>query len=54
VTPPLGLLARLAADDLDGARRLLAANEILGLAARVDGRVDELGAGISFGECHLG
>jgi len=48
VRAALGLLERPAVDDLDGAGRLLAADEVLGPASRVDGGVDELGARIGF------
>jgi hypothetical protein len=48
VDATLGLLERPAVDDLDGAGRLLAADEVLGPAACVDGGVDELGARIGF------
>ena len=46
VHAPLGLLARLAVDDLDRAGGLLAPNQILGPAARVESGVDQFGAGI--------
>ena len=39
-------LARLAAENLDGSGGLLAPDQIFGLAARVDCRIDELGARI--------
>jgi hypothetical protein len=52
VGAPPGLLEGPAVDDLDGAGRLLAADEVLGPAARVDGGVDELGARIGFRKPH--
>jgi hypothetical protein len=47
-----GAAAALASEDLDGARRLLAADEVLGPAPPVQRRVDQLGSGVGFVEHH--
>jgi len=52
VGAPRGPPAALAVDDLDGPEGDLAANEILRPATGVDGRVDQFGPGIGFGQGH--
>ena len=52
VDAPLRLLARLAADDLDGAGGLLAPDQVLGPAASVEGRIDQLGASVGLAHAH--
>jgi hypothetical protein len=47
-----GAAAALAAQDLDGAGRLLAPDEVLGPAPLVDGRVEQLGPGVGFVVTH--
>jgi len=47
-----GLAAWAAVDDFDAAGRLFAADEVFRPATSVDSGVDELGAGVGFGEGH--
>jgi len=48
VDPTACPLARRAADELDRAGGLLALDQILGPATRVEGWIDEFGAGVGF------
>jgi hypothetical protein len=48
----LGPAPRLPLDDLDRPRRLLAPDEVLGPAARMERRVDQLGPSVGFPEGH--
>jgi hypothetical protein len=52
INTPTGTPARAAVNDLDGAGRLLAADQILGPASRVKGRVDELRPSVGLAERH--
>ena len=50
VSPPARTSTRLAGDDLDGAKRGFAADQVLRPAAHVYGGIDQLRTGIGFGE----
>src|ERR1700693_3576370 len=52
VDPASRLLARLSVNDLDGAGRLLAADEVLHPASRMQGWIDQLRPGVGLGEQH--
>ena len=52
VGAPARAATRLAGDDLDGAEGGFAADHVLRPSARVDRGVDQLRAGVGFGEGH--
>jgi len=52
VGAPARPLACPASDDLDGAGSLLAADEVFGPTASVDGGIDQLGVCVGFGVAH--
>ena len=50
IYPPFRLFSRLTVNDFDSPGSLLPANEVLGPASGVNGRINQLGTGIGFAQ----